>query len=132
MKTINQIAEILSTQIDIAAKGQANVEQADVVIKSTDMLIKLARLQIEVGQMDWAAMGDVPVLPDSSKPVPLLESPTSRSSRGQQIEKEIANVNKQLENPKINGTMKTILTDKLNLLQNKLERAVAQSDSESE
>jgi hypothetical protein len=66
----------------------------------------------------------------SKPPAAVPAVPTATTSRGQQIEKEIEAAKHQLS--KATPTMKQILTDKINLLQSKLERAEAQKDSENE
>ncbi len=62
MVSIKIIANGLSKQIEQAIEGKANVEQADILCKSVDSLVKLARLQIEMGQIDWGNSDERPVI----------------------------------------------------------------------
>jgi hypothetical protein len=62
MVSIKTIANGLSKQIEQAIEGKANVEQADILCKSVDSLVKLARLQIEMGQIDWNDSDERPVI----------------------------------------------------------------------
>jgi hypothetical protein len=62
MVSIKTIADGLSKQIEQAIAGKADVAQADVLCKSVDQLVKLARLQIEMAQIDWAGSDEKPVI----------------------------------------------------------------------
>ncbi len=62
MVSIKKIADGLSKQIEQAIEGRANVEQAGILCNSVDSLIKLARLQIEMGQIDWGESDERPVI----------------------------------------------------------------------
>lgn len=62
MVSIKIIADGLSKQIESAIAGKVNVEQADVLCKSVDSLIKLAKLQMEMGQFDWGTSDERPVI----------------------------------------------------------------------
>lgn len=74
MKTLNELAELLSRQIEKAAAGQADTKQADIVCRTTDSLIKLARLQLDTADIDWSKSDEVPCIPAlTRKPSPLVE-----------------------------------------------------------
>lgn len=62
MVSIKTIAEGLSLQIEAAIEGRANVVQADVLCKSVDSLIRLARLQIDMSAIDWGQSDELPVI----------------------------------------------------------------------
>jgi len=62
MVSIKTIAEGLSRQIEAAIEGKANEVQADVLCKSVDSLIRLARLQIDMGAIDWSQSDELPVI----------------------------------------------------------------------
>jgi len=62
MVSIKKIAEGLSKQIEQAIEGKSNVAQAMVLCKSVDTLVSLAKLQLEMAQIDWGASDEVPVI----------------------------------------------------------------------
>jgi hypothetical protein len=62
MASIKTIVDGLSRQIDQAIEGKANVEQADILCKSVDTLIKLAKLQIEMASINWNGSDERPVI----------------------------------------------------------------------
>ena len=62
MVSIKTVADGLSKQIEQAIEGKANVEQANVLCKSVDSLVKLARLQIEMASIDWSGSDERPVI----------------------------------------------------------------------
>ena len=136
MKTTKEIAELFCAELDRAAKGEVRNDVVGVMEKCANGLIKLARLEMDFAfrnwgeqppSIPWIATKSVIAVP--SLPVPPKEpqwNPTAKTSRGQQIEKEILNAKKQLESA--SGAMEQILTDKIKLLQNKLERAEAANE----
>lgn len=138
MKTTKDIAELFFAELERAAKGDVRKEVIGAMEKCSNSLIKLARLEMDFAFRNWGdqppqvswittrPLGAMRELPTENQ----LPIPKASTARGQQIEKEIENARKQLTTA--NGTMKTILTDKINLLQNKLERAEAQRDGENE
>ncbi len=139
MKTTKEIAELFCAELEhIAKTGEVRSSRIRGLGECSDALIKLARLEMDFAFRNWGEqppsipwMATKPMLAlavPPEKPEP-RNTPTASTSRGQQLEKEIENAQKQLKTA--NATMKTILTDKINLLQNKLERAEAQKDSEA-
>lgn len=68
MVSVKEIAAGLSKQIADAIAGKADAVQADVLCKSVDTLIKLARLQIEMGGINWSESGQLPVLQMEAEP----------------------------------------------------------------
>lgn len=145
MVSIKVIAEGLSKQIEAAIAGKADKTQAHVLCQSVDSLIKLARLQIEMGAIDWSASPEAPVIEmESSVPVvknisqnsPQVKTDeinlerknaekinlkvTAKTSGGQEIERQIRQFESRL------GTAtdqeKVFLTDRIALQRNKLKR----------
>jgi hypothetical protein len=143
MKTTKDIAEMFSAEIDRIAKGEVRTNIIRGLSECSEQMIKLARLEMDFAFRNWGEQP--PSIPwISSKPLLALpeprpprqiekaaaHTPTATTSRGQQIEKEIVAAQKQLATA--SHTMKGILTDKINLLQNKLERAESERDSEKD
>ena len=150
MKTTKEIAELFSSEIDRIAKGEVRTNIIRGLSECTDQMIKLARLEMDFAFRNWGEqppnvpwITTKPMVKEIEEPHAIVKTTplnlnvgTGRNlnhastSRGQQIEKEIENAQKQLRTA--TGAMKTILTDKINLLQNKLERAEAQKDSKAD
>lgn len=137
MKSTRQIAEIICAEIDRIAKGEVRNETVDALDKCTNSLIKLARLEMDFAARNFGANkplipllvsnGDPEpkaTLPPPPAPAPVVEVLKSTTAQGQQIEKQIMDCQKQIK--AANGTMKTVLADKIKLLQNKLERVESQ------
>jgi hypothetical protein len=136
------VADGLSNQIQAALAGNANPTQAHVVCKTVDSLIKLARLQIELGAIDWASSAEAPVLDmelsvavkkitqnsTQVKPTALNQSVpkaeklnhTAKTSQGQDIERQIHELQKRIAAAPDKEA--AILTDHLELQRNKLKR----------
>ena len=135
MISIKTLAEGLSRQLESALAGKADARQADVVCKSVDSIIKLARLQIELCEIDWAASDEKPLiemepnLKAIASPPPIVMDkfkPTADSVKGQQIERNLFDARQQLL--KATPTMQKILNDKIKHLEISLARAESQSD----
>lgn len=62
MVSIQTIAQGLSKQIENAIAGKADSAQAKVLCDSVDTLIKLARLQLEMAEIDWDLSSERPVI----------------------------------------------------------------------
>jgi hypothetical protein len=137
MKTTKDIAEIFCSEIDRISKGEIRKDVITALEKCSNSLVKLARLEMDFAFRNWGEQP--PAIPwlatkaINAIPAELPEHlPPSQAAttRVKQLEEEIANVQKQLKTA--TPTMKTILKDKMTLLQSKLARVDAQQAVESD
>lgn len=77
MVSIQTIAQGLSRQIESAIDGKADATQSRVLCDSVDTLIKLARLQLEMANIDWDLSTERPVI-EMEKAVKKSVTPASK------------------------------------------------------
>lgn len=145
MVSIKTVVEGLETQFDAAIAGECEPAQVNMVCKIVDTYIKLARLQIEMGAIDWSASSEAPVIEMESsvpvlkkiassspqvKPTPVqpnakneekIKPPvTAKTSQGQDIERQIHVMQAKLAT--LTDKEAAIMVDRIELSRNKLKR----------
>jgi len=147
MVSVKNIVEGLELQFDAAIAGEADPAQANIVCKTVDSIIKLARLQIEMGGIDWTSSSEAPVIEmepsvpvvkkiseksqevktppfnqEREKPEKLNHPVTAKTSQGQDIERQIFLMRSKLNLSTTTDKEKATLTDRIELQRNKLKR----------